>query len=271
MSDGLVDRLRVNPGDPARLLERDPRDRLGIAGKREGEEHIAGLVDELRDLQSRLWAEDTRAVLLVLQGLDTSGKDSTIRRVFSGVNPLGCSVASFKPPNEQELDHDFLWRVHAVCPERGQIGIFNRSHYEDVATVRVKQLVGEEAWRRRYRHIREFERLLTDEGTTVVKVFLQISKEEQRERLQERLDDPTKTWKFRLDDLEDRGHWDEFLAAYEDALTETSTEWAPWYVVPADRKWVRDIAVATLLVETLRRLDPQYPPPPEDLAGVVVE
>jgi PPK2 family polyphosphate:nucleotide phosphotransferase len=267
----LVEHVLVTPGEPALLAERDPRNRLGLGGKMEAEELAEGLGDELRELQSRLWAEGTRSVLLVLQGLDTAGKDSTIRRVFSGVNPLGCRVASFKAPSEQDLDHDYLWRVHAACPGRGEIGIFNRSHYEDVGVARVKELVGEETWRRRYRHIREFERLLADEGTTMVKVFLHISTDEQRKRLQERLDNPSKTWKFRLGDLEDRRLWDAFMAAYEDALTETSTEWAPWYVVPADRKWVRDVAVATLLVETLRRLDPHYPPPPEDLAGVVVE
>jgi PPK2 family polyphosphate:nucleotide phosphotransferase len=267
----VAESLRVQPGDPARLAKRKTDDRLGLAGKENAEELVAGLVEELRELQSRLWAEDSRALLLVLQGLDTSGKDGTIRRVFSGLNPLGCRVASFKAPTEKELDHDFLWRVHAVCPGRGEIGIFNRSHYEDVGIVRVKELAPEATWRKRYRHIREFERLLTDEGTTVVKVFLHISKNEQRERLQERLDDPTKTWKFRLGDLEDRRLWDGFMEAYEEALTETSTEWAPWYVVPADRKWVRDAAVATLLVETLRRLDPQYPPAPEELAGIRIE
>jgi PPK2 family polyphosphate:nucleotide phosphotransferase len=209
-------------------------------------------------------------VLLVLQGLDTSGKDGTVRRVFSGLNPIACRVSSFRTPNELELDHDYLWRVHAACPGRGEIGIFNRSHYEDVGIVRVKQLAPEEVWRSRYRHIREFERLLADEGTAVLKVFLQISNEEQRERLQARLGDPTKTWKFRLADLEDRRLWDAFVAAYEEALTETSTDWAPWYVVPADHKWVRDVAVATLLVETLRRMDPHYPPPPPALQGVVV-
>jgi PPK2 family polyphosphate:nucleotide phosphotransferase len=263
--------LRVEPGEPARLAKRKPDDRLGLDGKDEAEPLVTELVEELRDLQSRLWAEDSRSVLLVLQGLDTSGKDGTIRRVFSGLNPLGCRIASFKAPTETELDHDFLWRVHAVCPGRGEIGIFNRSHYEDVGVVRVKELVPEKTWRRRYDHIREFERMLTDEGTTVLKVFLHISKDEQKQRLQERLDDPTKTWKFRLGDLEDRKLWDGFMAAYEEALTETSTKWAPWYVVPADRKWVRDVAVATLLVETLRAMKPSYPPPPAELAGVIVE
>jgi PPK2 family polyphosphate:nucleotide phosphotransferase len=267
---GIVEEIRVGSRKPARLAERDPADRLGLE-KAEAADSITELVEQLSGLQDRLWAENTRSVLLVLQGLDTSGKDSTIKRVFSGMNPQACRVASFKAPNEGELDHDYLWRVHAACPRRGEIGIFNRSHYEDVGVVRVKQLVPGEVWRRRYRHIREFERMLTDEGTTVVKVFLHISEDEQRKRFQARLDEPTKTWKFRLGDLDDRALFDDFVAAYDEALTETSTEWAPWHVVPADRKWVRDVAVATLLVETLRRLNPQYPPPSEDLAGVTVE
>jgi PPK2 family polyphosphate:nucleotide phosphotransferase len=267
---GIVDDIRVGARKSARLAERDPADRLGL-DKAEAADIVAELVEELGGLQDRLWAEKARSVLLVLQGLDTSGKDSTIRRVFTGLNPQACRVASFKAPNEDELDHDYLRRVHAACPRRGEIGIFNRSHYEDVGVVRVKQLVPDAVWRRRYRHIREFERMLTDEGTTVVKVFLHISKGEQSKRLQSRLDEPTKTWKFRLADLDDRALFDDFLVAYDEALTETSTEWAPWHVVPADRKWVRDVAVATLLVEALRRLNPQYPPPREDLTGVTVE
>jgi PPK2 family polyphosphate:nucleotide phosphotransferase len=265
----LLDPLRVEPGKQADLAGRDPGDRLGL-DKDASETLVEELVESLRDLQARLWAEDRRSVLIVLQGMDTSGKDGTIRRVFSGVNPMAVRVASFGVPSEEEREHDYLWRVHEVVPRRGEIGIFNRSHYEDVGVVRVKQLVVEEVWRRRYRHIRELERLLTDEGTTVLKVFLHISRDEQRERLQARLDDPTKTWKFRLGDLDDRKLWADFMAAYEEAITETSTDWAPWHVVPADRKWVRDVAVASLLVDTLRRLDPQYPEPPDDLAGVVV-
>jgi PPK2 family polyphosphate:nucleotide phosphotransferase len=264
-------RLLVEPGEPAGLAARDPADRLGLAGKAEALELARGLVQELFELQARLAAEATRAVLLVLQGLDTAGKDGTIRRVFRGLNPQGCRVASFKSPSEAELGRDYLWRVHAVCPARGEIGIFNRSHYEDLVTVRVKKLASEEVWRPRFRHVCEFERTLTDEGTSVLKVFLHISKEEQRKRLEKRLRDPAKTWKFRPDDLEDRRLWDGFMTAYDEALTETSTEWAPWHVVPADRKWVRDAAVASLLVETLRSLDPRFPPPAEGLEEIVVE
>lgn len=267
----LEEKLIVAPGSAARLGKRDPADRLGYGSKEEVAAELDLLTAELTELQERLWAEGQRSLLLVLQGVDTAGKDGTIRQVFRSVNPQACRVASFKVPTETELAHDFLWRVHAVCPARGQIGIFNRSHYEDVVVVRVKKLVPEEVWRRRYAQIRDFERLLVEEGTTIVKVFLHLSKEEQRKRLQERLDDPRKTWKFRLDDLDDRRHWDNVRAAYEDALTETSTAWAPWYVVPADSKRIRNVTVARLLVGTLRKMDPQIPPPPEELRGIVVE
>jgi PPK2 family polyphosphate:nucleotide phosphotransferase len=200
-----------------------------------------------------------RSVLLVLQGLDASGKDGTIRNVLTGLNPQGCRVVSFKAPTATDLDHDYLWRVHALCPARGEIGIFNRSHYEDVATVRVLELAPAQVWKQRPHHIREFERLLTDEGTAVVKVFLHVSPDEQRRRLQERLDDPEKAWKFRVGDIDARIHWNDYMDAYEDVITETSTAWAPWHVVPADRNWVRNLAVAELLVHTLESLDPKLP------------
>jgi len=195
----------------------------------------------------------------VLQGLDASGKDGTIRRVFTGVNPQGCRVTSFKAPTPLELAHDFLWRIHAECPARGMLAIFNRSHYEDVVTVGVLGLVPEAVWRPRPRRIAEFERLLTDDGTTVVKCFLHVSVEEQRERFAERLSDPAKRWKHNPKDEETSRRFRKYTAAYEEALTATSTEWAPWYVIPADRNWVRNLAVATVLVDTLRRLDPQFP------------
>jgi PPK2 family polyphosphate:nucleotide phosphotransferase len=206
----------------------------------------------------------------VLQGLDASGKDGTTRSVFTGVNPQGCRVHSFKAPTLTELAHDYLWRVHDVCPARGELAIFNRSHYEDVVAVRVRKLEPEHVWRRRYRHIREFERMLTDEGTSVVKVFLHVSQEEQRARLQERLENPEKRWKFRLGDLDDRALWNDFTAAYEDVLHETSTEWAPWYVVPADHNWSRNLAVAEILVGVLERLDPKLPEAEPGIEDVVV-
>jgi PPK2 family polyphosphate:nucleotide phosphotransferase len=257
----LLEQLRVAPRHPAHLAKRDPEDRLGFADKQSSLARLGELVTELSLLHNRLWAEARRSVLLVLQGLDASGKDGTIRRVFSGVNPQGCNVHSFKEPAGAELAHDYLWRVHAACPARGEIGIFNRSHYEDVVTVRVNGLAPKEVWKRRPAQICEFERMLVDEGTTVVKVFLNVSRDEQRKRLQERLENPEKAWKFRLEDVENRARWDEYMSAYDDALTETSTEWAPWYVVPADHNWVRNLAVAELLVDALRRIDPQLPPP----------
>jgi PPK2 family polyphosphate:nucleotide phosphotransferase len=260
----------VEPGEPARLADRDPHDDLGL-DKERGKALLDELNDRLGVLQQRLFAEGTRSVLLVLQGLDASGKDGVIRKVFTGVNPLGCRAVSFRAPTSNELAHDYLWRVHAQVPARGEVGIFNRSHYEDVVAVRVRGLAPEEVWRRRPGHIRDWERMLADEGTTLVKVFLNVSREEQRRRLQERLEDPEKRWKFRRGDLDDRARWTDFVAAYEDAITATSTEWAPWWVVPADRNWVKALAVARLLVDALERLDPQLPEPEPGLDGLVVE
>ena len=255
----MLDALIVRPGSAAGLEQRDPRDTLDLPKKEDAAEELDALLEELELLQERLYAEGTRSVLVVLQGLDASGKDGTIRHVFTGVNPQGCRVTSFKAPTPVELQHDFLWRVHAECPARGMIGIFNRSHYEDVVTVGVLGLAPEEVWRRRPGRIVEFERLLVEEGTTVVKCFLHISPDEQQERFAERLADPTKRWKYNPKDEETARRFGEFKAAYEQALTETSTEHAPWYVIPGDRNWVRNHAVATVLVEALRRLDPQYP------------
>ena len=255
----MLDALVVQPGSAAGLERRDPRDTLDLRGKEDAGAVLDELLEELSSLQERLYAEGRRSVLLVLQGLDASGKDGTIRRVFTGVNPQGCHVTSYKVPSPVELAHDFLWRVHAHCPARGMIGIFNRSHYEDVVTVGVLGLAPEEVWRRRPQRIVEFERLLTEEGTTVLKCFLHVSAEEQRERFAERLSDPTKRWKHNPKDEETSRRFGEFTAAYDEALTATSTEWAPWHVIPADRNWVRNHAVATVLVEALRRLDPQFP------------
>ena len=262
--------LQVTPGSPARLDRRDPTDRCGLADKAAAREEQQHFTRELALLQNRLRAEDGRSLLLVLQGMDASGKDGTIRNVFTGVNPQGCRVVSFKAPAGMEAEHDYLWRVHRACPRRGELGIFNRSHYEDVVAVRVRKLVPEHRWRRRPGHLRDFERLLTDEGTTIVKVFLHISHEEQRHRLQSRLDNPEKRWKFRREDLDDRVHWDDYHAAYEEILTETSTEWAPWYVVPADRKWVRNLVVSELLVHHLRAMAPELPTAEADVEHLVV-
>ena len=267
----MLDQIRVAPGAIAGLATRDASDRLGLADKDAGKAALERLEDRLDELHNRFWAEATRAVLLVLQGMDAAGKDGAIRTVLSGLNPQGCTVASFKAPTDAELAHDYLWRVHAVVPPRGHIGAFNRSHYEDVVAARVIGAVTPAQCQLRYRHLVEFERLLTDEGTVVVKVFLHLSKDEQRERLQARLDDPTKGWKFKMGDLEVRTRWDEYHARYEEVLSATSSDHAPWFVVPADHKWVRDVAVATLLVDTLERLDPQFPPPDPALCDLRVE
>ncbi|HEX3291187.1 MAG TPA: PPK2 family polyphosphate kinase [Gaiella sp.] len=265
----MLHRLEVEPGTKARIGERDPDAKLGM-DKNEGETRLARVVERIDTLQSRLYGEDRHSVLLVLQGLDASGKDGVVRRVFAGVNPMGVTVTSFKAPVGVELQHDYLWRIHAALPRRGTVGVFNRSHYEDVVAVRMYELAPESVWRPRYEHIRAFERMLVDEGTTVLKVFLNVSREEQRKRFQERVDDPEKRWKFRRDDLKVRERFDEWIAAWEEALTETSTEWAPWYVVPADRNWVKALAVGELLLHALERLDPQLPDPEEGLEGLVI-
>jgi PPK2 family polyphosphate:nucleotide phosphotransferase len=263
----VLDRLRVDPGSAARLADRDPADRLGFE-KHDGEARLHELDDRIDALQYRLHAEGTRSVLLVLQGLDASGKDGVVRRVFAGVNPIALEITAFRVPVGAELAHDYLWRVHAALPARGKVGIFNRSHYEDVVAVRMRQLAPEEVWTRRYEHIRAFEKMLVDEGTALVKVFLNVSREEQRARLQERIDDPEKRWKFRRDDLDVLERYDDWVVAWDDALTETSTEWAPWYVVPADRNWLKALAVAELLRATLERLDPRLPAPEAGLDGL---
>lgn len=255
--------------DDLDLDAHDPRETFGWK-KRDAKAAFAREIGAVAELQKRLFAEERTALLVVLQAMDAGGKDGTIRSVLTGVNPAGVDVNSFGVPSEEERAHDFLWRVHAHAPMKGQIGIFNRSHYEDVLVVRVKELVAEPVWRRRYGHIREFERLLGDEGTHVVKLFLNVSNEEQRERLQDRVDDPDERWKFRLGDLDDRALWDDYMAAFRDAITETSTDDAPWYVVPADRKWVRNLVVAMILRHHLERIDPKYPPAEDDVSGVIV-
>jgi PPK2 family polyphosphate:nucleotide phosphotransferase len=265
----VLEQLLVAPGRPPRLDERDTRDTLGLE-KAEAKERTASLRDRIDELQYLLHAEGSRSLLLVLQGLDASGKDGVIRDVFDGVNPQGVRVVSFKGPVGAELQHDYLWRIHAALPPRGTIGVFNRSHYEDVVTVEVLGLAPEQVWKRRTAHIRAFERMLQDEGTRIVKVFLNVSKEEQRKRLQERIDDPRKRWKFRPSDLDVRTRFDDFLAGYESAIAETSTDEAPWYVVPADRNWVKSYATAALVCEALERLDPRLPEPEPGIEGLKV-
>jgi PPK2 family polyphosphate:nucleotide phosphotransferase len=267
-----LDHWVVRPKSGARLSTIDPDSTVGAPGKKkETEAASAELNTELAELQTRLFAESERALLVVLQAMDAGGKDGAIRKVFGGVNPQGCRVTSFKAPTPEELAHDFLWRITAALPRRGEIGIFNRSHYEDVLIVRVHNLVPRRVWSKRYEAINAFERRLASEGTSIVKFYLHISKEEQAARFRKRLEQPEKNWKFRTADLEERKYWDDYQLAFEDAITKTSTGDAPWYVIPADNKWYRDWAVLSVLVETLRNLDPQYPPPSEDLSGIVIE
>jgi len=253
-------KLRVTAGDRAALGRNRPSSTPGAPGDRDATEAaIPPLDEELSELQTRLWAEGRRSLLVVLQALDAGGKDGTIRHAFQGLNPQGTRVTAFKAPTPEELAHDFLWRVHQATPAAGEVGIFNRSHYEDVLVVRVHQLVPTKVWRARYGLIKGFEEALHEGGTTIVKLFLHISKEEQRRRFEERLTRPDKRWKFNRGDLEERAHWDDYQEAYAEALARTSTEAAAWYVVPADHKWYRNWAVTSILVETLRELDPRYP------------
>ncbi len=246
----MTDTHRVAPGTPVRLADLPTRADGGMS-RDEGKARLAELQTELGALQEELYAAGTHALLIVLQGMDTSGKDGTIRSVLRGVDPVGCRVEGFKVPTEEEMAHDFLWRVHRVTPRLGQIAVFNRSHYEDVLVVRVRELAPERVWRPRYEQIRHFESLLAASGTLVVKFFLHISRDEQEERLLAREENPTKAWKLSAGDWRERTRWDEYQRAYEEALAECSTDHAPWYVVPADRKWFRDVAVAQVLVELL--------------------
>ena len=263
---------RVKPGSKVVLSKIDPDSTPGFKGNRkEASERLLKLNGRLEVLQESLWAEHQRKVLVVLQGMDTSGKDGTISHVFEGVNPLGVRAVAFKAPTAEELAHDFLWRIHAKLPGAGEMVIFNRSHYEDVLVARVDSLVQPGVWRRRYEQINDFERLLAETGTIILKFFLHISKDEQKERLQARLDDPLKRWKFRKGDLDDRALWDDYRQAYEEALARTSQKNARWYIVPADKKWYRNLVVATVLVKALEDLKIQVPEPEEDLKGVVIE
>ncbi len=262
---------KVKPGDKVDLSRYDPDDSSWFKGdKEEGKEELAELNSRLEELQEMLYAEHKHKLLIVLQAMDAGGKDGTIRHVFEGVNPQGVKVAGFKVPTPEELDHDYLWRIHKHTPGKGEIVIFNRSHYEDVLVVRVKRLAPPSVWRPRYQHIRDFERMLAEEGTTIRKFYLHIDRREQKERLQDRLDKAHKQWKFRKGDLDDRALWDDYMAAYAEAIQETSTEWAPWYVIPANRKWYRNLVIGRILVDTLKGLEMSWPEPEEDLDSVII-
>lgn len=267
-----MERYRIAPDTRVRLADHDPAERLTFTeGKREGRALMTTVTNRLRTLQELLWADGRHRLLVVLQAIDTGGKDGVIRHVFRTVNPQGVKVSSFKAPTRRELDRDYLWRIHREAPARGEIRIFNRSHYEDILAVRVRELLPQERWERRYGHLNDFERMLADEGVTVVKFFLHISKAEQARRLQARLDDPTRHWKFDPGDLEDRARWEAWHAAFEDMLTRTSTPWAPWYVVPANAKWYRNLVVGRILVDTLESLDLRYPDPTFDPATTRID
>ncbi|QEG32759.1 polyphosphate kinase 2 family protein [Bythopirellula goksoeyrii] len=263
--------LTVSPGTKIHLKDFDARFVAGDWKKKSAAKQIEENTAISGELAYKLYAENQRALLLVLQGMDTAGKDGTIRTVMTGINPQSCHITSFKQPSQAELDHDFLWRIHKAVPPRGEIGIFNRSHYGDVLVVRVHNLVPKEEWKSRYERINEFEQLLVEGKVTIVKCYLHISKEEQRERLQARLDNPKKRWKFSMGDLAERKLWDEYQRAYEDALTLCNTKHAPWHIVPSDRKWYRNMVVSGILREALEKMNPQVPPSEPGLDGIVVE
>ena len=264
----LAKHCLVKPGSKLRLKHRDPDD---IFGYRRNDKTHQKTLNRLRELQHLLYADKRYSLLIILQALDAGGKDGTIRHVMSGVNPQGCEVVSFKAPSNEELAHDFLWRIHRAVPNRGNIGIFNRSHYEDVLIVRVHKLVPKEVWNHRYRQINDFERMLHENGVTILKFFLHISKEEQKRRFAARISDSSRNWKLSLPDFEERQHWQDYMDAYEDALEKCSTEWAPWYVIPSNRKWFRNHLVAELVVEALDRMRLKYPAPTVDISKVVLE
>ena len=265
-------KYRVKPGSKVDLKEWDPNDKSEFKeNKEEGKQVLLALNQKIDALQELLYAEHKHKVLLVLQAMDTGGKDGAIRDVFEGVNPQGVHVVSFKKPTVDELDRDYLWRVHQRVPAKGEIVVFNRSHYEDVLVVRVHDLAPKETWSRRYEQINDFERTLAEEGTTILKFYLHIDKEEQAQRLQARLDDPQKRWKFNPGDLEERKHWQEYMSAYEDALSKTSTDYAPWYIVPANRKWYRNLVIATTLIAALESLNMKFPEAPAEWSKLKIE
>ena len=271
MAKSFAARFRIEPGTRAHLNRHDPGDLKAFSDRKAAEKQSVEDGEAIDALQDRLYAEGKRALLVVLQGIDSAGKDGTIKHVFKETGALGVVVTAFKKPGEEELAHDFLWRAHIAVPRRGFIGIFNRSHYEDVLVGRVRKLAPKDEIEKRYDQINAFEKILADNGTKVLKFMLHISKKEQRERLQARLDEPKSRWKFNPLDLEDRKLWDKFMAAYEMALDKCSTAWAPWHVIPADHKWARNAAIAAIVRETLEEMDPQYPKPDWDPKSFVIK
>ncbi len=266
-----MSRHQITPGQLVHLKDIPTGAEDFCNDSKQAEKRFEKRRDELIHWQQILWSEGKQKLLVVLQAIDGGGKDSTIRKVFMGVNPQGVKVVSFKAPSTEERSHDFLWRVHNAVPPAGMIGVFNRSHYEDVLVVRVEKLAPEDVWRPRYQQINDFERMLSETGTRILKFFLHISKDEQRNRFQDRLDDPEKHYKFSLDDLKKRKQWDVYRAAFEEALTRCSTPWAPWYVIPADQKWYRNLAISEIIVNTLEDMNPQFPTIDYDPASVKID
>jgi len=262
-------KFRVKPGRKIKLDKIDPDHTLGLKNDKHSQGMLQKLTAQLDDLQYLLYASKKCALLVVLQGIDGAGKDGTIRHVMAGVNPQNCRVTSFKVPSAEEAAHDFLWRVHAAVPQRGEIGIFNRSHYEDVLVVRVHKLVPKTVWSRRYKQINHFERILAENDVRILKFYLHIGREEQKERFQERLEDRTKWWKLSPNDFLERKHWNEYMSAYEDAIQYCSTPWAPWYIIPANKKWFRNLAVSYIIVKTLQEMNMKYPKPAFDVSRYV--
>lgn len=266
----MIKSTLVKPGTKVDLADHPPDARLGMNEAEEAERLTAAAGERLAEHTTRLAADGKRSLLVVMQGMDASGKDGAVKKCIGPANPMMVRVASFKAPTAQELAHDFLWRITRELPARGQLGVFNRSHYEDVLVVRVENLLPEKIWRPRYDAINAWEQNLVSEGTTIVKLFLHISKEEQAERFQKRLEDPRKNWKFNADDLLKRKKWGEYMEAYREMLERTSTKWAPWHVIPADRKWVRDAAITEILAQALEALGLKYPPLDPDVRGIRV-
>ena len=264
----FLEQFRVAPGQKIDLETFDAAAKPKGLDRDEGEAEFASLTARLSDLQNLMYAEDKRSILVVLQGRDAAGKDGTIRHVFGPINPQGCRVTSFKVPSKLEASHDFLWRCHIAAPARGQISIFNRSHYEDVLVVRVHNLVKEEVWSKRYEHINAFESLLTDKRTKILKFYLHIDRDEQLERFKKRMNNPRKNWKISTADYSERPHWDAYTAAFEDALQKCSTEDAPWFVIPSNRKWFRNLVIAKIMVETMESMKMEFPKPSVDMAEI---
>lgn len=265
MKTNFTKELIASPGKKVKLEKWDPEDTLGWEKGHKAKASIEKETEKLDKLQYLLYAEHKRALLIVLQGMDASGKDGTIRHVMSGVNPQGCLVTSFKKPSIEEAEHDFLWRIHKAVPQHGDIGIFNRSHYEDVLVVRVHKLAPKEVWSRRYDEINNFEAMLRENNVTILKFFLHIGKDEQKRRFQQRIDDPDRRWKISDADFAERNFWDDYIAAYEEALTKCSTDRAPWHIIPANKKWFRNLAISHIITETLESMRMKFPPPAVDV------